>query len=367
MLERIMRLTAILTVIVLIVTAATARADDADAPKTVVFAVSSAESMTSVFGEARSNLHKSVDALAATDQVDVMFFSDGEPKKSSDRPVLADAAAKKKIASFIDTTKPSGKSNPVPTIKAALAMKPDVLYLLLDQVPDGDALFKAVKAADPDRSVRINIVFFVNGDGDPADAAAADALVRVVKFSGAGGQFTKILKSDAITLVAPVVFALSNSGSMLIVSGRLKRNLVDAVAALPPGTKFDAILFADGTSSTLTDAPVASDAKSKKAADDFVTSHPTTGHGEPVAGVRAALAMKPGTLYLTLDQVPDPAALTRAFETGDPKKTVITNVTFLTGNDDKKDKAAIAALDKIVKARHGTLTTRKESEVGGAK
>jgi hypothetical protein len=83
--------------------------------------------------------------------------------------------------------------------------------------------------------------------------------------------------------------------------------------------------------------------------------------------VKAALAMKPGTLYLTLDQVPDPAALTKAFDAGDPKKTVVPIVTFLTGNDAAKDKAALAALDSMVKARHGTLKTVKESDAAAAK
>jgi hypothetical protein len=212
-----------------------------------------------------------------------MFFTDGEPKKSSDHLVNADAAAKKKITAMIDAAKASGKSDPVPAVKAALAMKPDILYLLLDQVPDGDALVKAVKAGDPDKVTRISVLFFVTDvdDEDPKQTATVEALSQAVKFSG--GQFRKILKADTANVApaGPVVFALSNSGSMLAVIGHERLDIAKAVGELPVGTKFDVIVFADGKSTAMTDAPAASDGKSKGATDDFLIANPAGATANP--------------------------------------------------------------------------------------
>jgi hypothetical protein len=345
------------TLILLAATASTRAADSL----TIVMAASSSDGMSGIFGDIKTQMKHIAGRLKPEDKFDVMFFTDGEPDMASPALIAADGPGKKKAMDFITAEKTAGTSDPVKAVKAALALKPGDLFLMLDQVPDGPALIDAVKAGDSDGKTQIHIVYFAGGDKTRNEAAGV-TLKEVAKI--AHGDFKSVTMPDAPAGAGPVVFACSNSGSMIDVLGEERNDVLTAVAALPPGTKYDVVLFTDGQTVSATPAPVPADKGSRTAVDDFLIKNPCGGHGEPVAGVKAALALKPAKLVLILDQVPDPAALTRAFDAGDPQKKMKLTVTFLTGNDPVKDKTAAAALDKITKARHGTLKTVKKSDLG---
>jgi hypothetical protein len=164
--------------------------------KTIVYLCDASGSMLSVFGTLKDKLKDSVNDLDPGQEFNVIFYSDTDSEVIvlfKDSPKPANKDNKKAAMDFINDAVSTGGTQPLPAIKAALAQKPDLIYLLtdgFDQIANFDDVTGAFKDGNPDGKMRVNCIF-LKSDEDPK---LEEALKKIAKDSQ--GEFKKISKSD---------------------------------------------------------------------------------------------------------------------------------------------------------------------------
>jgi len=158
------------------------------AGKTFVYIVDMSGSMYGArFERARKELISSIEKLNGEQSFHVFFFSDQTfplffPKPAS-ALIKANGANKKKAVRWIRAREPGGLTNPIMSLRLALELKPDVVFLLTDgEVDDPDQVRKIIK----DNNVRttIHTIAFENEDG-------ANTLERIAKENRGSFRFVR--------------------------------------------------------------------------------------------------------------------------------------------------------------------------------
>lgn len=105
--------------------------------RSVVYAVDASGPMVGALPEVFAELRASVDRLKPTQRFAVIVFRrmpDGAAGAGYESfvgsPVRATDQAKRELALWLETIRPSGRSNPLDGLNAALAMNPDAVFLL---------------------------------------------------------------------------------------------------------------------------------------------------------------------------------------------------------------------------------------------
>jgi hypothetical protein len=162
----------------------------------VIYLCDASGSMLGVFGALKQQLKESVNNLdvMAGQEFNVIFFSDDNCFQLFKGGMqIASADNKHKAMEFIDNAVSTGGTQPLPAIKAALAQKPELLFVLtdgFDNIASFDDVINAFKTGNPEGKMHINCIF-LQSDPDPK-------LVEVLKqiAKDGHGDMKTILKSD---------------------------------------------------------------------------------------------------------------------------------------------------------------------------
>ncbi|HEX4793563.1 MAG TPA: hypothetical protein VH370_07225 [Humisphaera sp.] len=138
--------------------------------KKIVFVCDATGTMVPKMGALRINLSKTVNDLRASQQFDVIFFSDDRPYALSNwlkQPgvlVQANAPGKLSVNNFITTIVPRLEGGPLAAVELALKEKPDLIYILTDgEFPDSQKAVEIIHRLNKDH-IKINTIAFINND-----------------------------------------------------------------------------------------------------------------------------------------------------------------------------------------------------------
>jgi len=130
----------------------------------VVYLCDSSGSMMTKFDTLRQELRKAADGLKPIQSFDIIFFSEDsfvalDPKSL----LLATPETKRKAYDFLDKTAPHGSSDPIPGLRAAFAVQPQLIYILTDgDFPNNAQVLEEVRKLNKDKKVKVNTIAFMD-------------------------------------------------------------------------------------------------------------------------------------------------------------------------------------------------------------
>jgi tetratricopeptide (TPR) repeat protein len=172
-------------------------------PKTVVYVCDGTDSMKGQpFDLLKGELKKAIDVLIPTRAFDVIFFQGGQAAALADGLLMANPKHKREAYDFLERfeLKP-GSSDPTPSLRAAFALNPEVIYLLTDGPFDDDAkvidTLRAFQQAIPWDAPhsRVDTVGFYRPDLPKADHEQTEALLKQIALEN-GGTYKPVFTSD---------------------------------------------------------------------------------------------------------------------------------------------------------------------------
>jgi hypothetical protein len=120
----------------------------ARAASRIVYVVDASGGVVTTFRSIRAELLRSIDRLSPTQQFQIIFFRDLPDSETSTEPasdelltfadgslVRAGRPTIERAAAWIDTIEPKGRSDPMLGLRRALALEPDLVFLLSTQIP----------------------------------------------------------------------------------------------------------------------------------------------------------------------------------------------------------------------------------------
>ena len=133
--------------------------------KRVVYVVHRSGSMLGTFQAVREELTRSVQRLRRSMRFHVIFFNAGPPLENPPQKMVhASRAEKDALAEFLGTVEPGGNTDPIPAMRRAFAVNPDVIYFLTDGEFDRELLTKLQKW-NSKKCVRIFTIAYVSQSG----------------------------------------------------------------------------------------------------------------------------------------------------------------------------------------------------------
>ncbi|MBI1825439.1 MAG: VWA domain-containing protein [Planctomycetes bacterium] len=132
--------------------------------RSIVYVVDRSASMVGSFHAVISELRRSISALRRSQKFHVIFFSSEPIESPPHRLVNAVDAHKRELFDFLSTIEPRGGTKPERAIQVALALQPDIIYLLSDGVFD-PSLLPQLNEWNKQRKTRIFTIAFVDPSG----------------------------------------------------------------------------------------------------------------------------------------------------------------------------------------------------------
>lgn len=134
--------------------------------RTIVYVVDRSGSMIDSFIYVQEELKRSILALRRSQKFHVIFFNTGEPLENpSKRLVSAIDAHKEQFFEFLNRVVARGGTKPERAMHRALAMEPDLIYLLSDGVDFQPSLLGKLDEWNKQRRVRIYTVAYLDQTG----------------------------------------------------------------------------------------------------------------------------------------------------------------------------------------------------------
>jgi hypothetical protein len=131
----------------------------------IVYVVDRSGSMTGTFGAVRDELKQSVERLRRSMRFHVIFFNAGAPLENTPKDLVhASREEKTALADFLDTVQPQGNTDPLPAMRRAFALNPEVIYLLTDGEFD-PKLVEELRKWNSKKQVRIFTIAYVSQGG----------------------------------------------------------------------------------------------------------------------------------------------------------------------------------------------------------
>jgi len=153
----------------------------------VVYVVDRSGSMYDTFSFVRHELKRSVSALRRSQKFHVIFFNVGAPLENPPRRLVpAVTAHREQLFTFLDEIVPGGGTDPIPAMRRAFEVQPDLIYLLTD----GEfkpTLMERLEEWNRDRRVRIFTIAFLGAGGGPM-------LERIAREHG--GEYRYVSEDD---------------------------------------------------------------------------------------------------------------------------------------------------------------------------
>jgi hypothetical protein len=123
----------------------------------IVFVCDASNSMISKLTVVRRELSNTLDGLRPIDKFAVIFMRAKGCAASDTELVPTTPANRDKCKAFIAAFKPGGKTDPIPAIDAAFAMRPQLIYLLGDgDFRDNNALLQRITELNKGQNVKVN-------------------------------------------------------------------------------------------------------------------------------------------------------------------------------------------------------------------
>lgn len=131
----------------------------------IVYVVDRSGSMLTTFDAVRKELRRSIQGLRRSQKFHVIFFNAGDPLENRPKKLVpANGRQKQVFFDFVKTIQPEGSTDPIPAMRRALAVKPDLIYFLTDG--DFDPLLIEVLADwNQKQKVRIFTIAYVSQAG----------------------------------------------------------------------------------------------------------------------------------------------------------------------------------------------------------
>jgi hypothetical protein len=132
----------------------------------IVYVVDRSGSMIDTFVYVQRELRRSIGALRRSQKFHVIFFSTGKlVENPPGRLVSAIEAQKEKFFEFLDGVTPKGGTKPAAALRRALALEPDLVYLLSDGIDFESSLLTNLDAWNRGRRVRIYTIAYLDQTG----------------------------------------------------------------------------------------------------------------------------------------------------------------------------------------------------------
>lgn len=133
--------------------------------KRIVYVVDRSGSMMTTFQAVRRELQASIQRLRMTQRFHVVFFNSGQPTENPPKRLVPATQSQKGAAfEFLDSIYAEGNTDPIPAMKRALAVKPDLIYFLTDGDFD-PALIEKLHEWNHGKQVRIFTLAYVSETG----------------------------------------------------------------------------------------------------------------------------------------------------------------------------------------------------------
>jgi hypothetical protein len=101
--------------------------------KRIIYVVDRSGSMTETFDAVRKELNHSVDRLRRSQRFHVVFFNEGAPLENPPKKLVsASGDQKTSLAEFLQRVMPEGNTDPIPAMRRAFELGPDLIYFLTD-------------------------------------------------------------------------------------------------------------------------------------------------------------------------------------------------------------------------------------------
>jgi len=131
----------------------------------IVYVVDRSGSMIGTFAAVREEMKRSVQQLRRSMRFHVIFFNTGPPLENPPKRLIhASREEKAALAEFLDTVQPEGNTDPIPAMRRAFAVNPDVIYFLTDGEFD-PKLLKRLREWNHHKQVRIFTIAYVSQRG----------------------------------------------------------------------------------------------------------------------------------------------------------------------------------------------------------
>jgi hypothetical protein len=131
----------------------------------IVYVVDRSGSMTGTFGAVRDELKRSVERLRRSMRFHVILFNAGPPLENPAKQLVhASREEKAALAEFLDTIQPNDGTDPIPAMRRAFALGPDVIYFLTDGEFEPQ-LLEELRKWNQNKKVRIFTIAYVSPTG----------------------------------------------------------------------------------------------------------------------------------------------------------------------------------------------------------
>jgi hypothetical protein len=132
----------------------------------IVYVVDRSGSMMDTFVYVQAELKRSIGALRRSQKFHVIFFNTGRPLENPpQRLVSAIDAHKEKFFDFLSGVSPSGGTKPGAALRRAIALEPDLVYLLSDGIDFEPRLHADLDEWNRARRVRIYTIAYLDRTG----------------------------------------------------------------------------------------------------------------------------------------------------------------------------------------------------------
>ena len=109
---------------------------------------------------------------------------------------MANPNNKMKAYQFLQDLTVKSNSDPIPSIRAAFAQRPQLVYLLTDGAfEDNDAVVAELRKLNASKQTRVNTIAFFSPDAPPSDRKVCEDVLRRIA-TDSGGQFKLVLTTD---------------------------------------------------------------------------------------------------------------------------------------------------------------------------
>ena len=161
-----------------------------------------------------------------------------------------------------------------------------------------------------------------------------------------------------------VVFCCDASGSMVFKFDTLRHALRTSIAALLPNQSFDLVFFTADGFRRFGKSPVPATEENKRHADEFLKRTSAHGSADPIAGLRAAFAAAPDTVFLLTDgDFPDNAAVLREIRTLNAARRVTVHTIAYDAHGKDNGETYEALLQSVAKENGGRYRFITEQEL----
>jgi hypothetical protein len=139
----------------------------ASGARKVVFVPDASGSMIQKFDPMRVELRRSIAGLRPPQSFNVVFFQQADPASIGSSLLFANPDSKRKAFDFMDRVTPAGSTDPLPALRRAFAMNPDLIVLLTDgDFPDNQAVIDECRRLNAARTTRIFTIAFLDRGED---------------------------------------------------------------------------------------------------------------------------------------------------------------------------------------------------------